>query len=186
MVSQSSRARICQNNLGVMYDTGTGVEMNYAEAVKLYTQAATQGYATAQNNLGFMYYYGKGVVRDYEKAVAWFREAAAQGDVHAYYYLGNCYLEGTGVSRDKDLAIRWFIKAAKMGHPRAIAFFRRYAEIGHAEAQVIMGLIHYKGQGVVQDYKKSVIWLRKAVLQGHSDAKTYMDALCSEKPKACE
>jgi TPR repeat protein len=84
------------------------------------------------------------------------------------------------------MAIRWFIKAARMGHPRAIDFFRRYAVAGYAEAQVIMGLLYYKGQGVTRDYEKSVTWLRKAVSQGHNDAKMYMDTLCSEKPGACE
>ena len=40
-----------QNNLGLMYDEGTGVPQNYAEAVKWYRKAASQGDAVAQSNL---------------------------------------------------------------------------------------------------------------------------------------
>ena len=40
-----------QSNLGVMYDTGKGVEQDKKRAVELYTLAADQGYANAQFNL---------------------------------------------------------------------------------------------------------------------------------------
>jgi TPR repeat protein len=51
-----------------------------AEAVRLYTLAAEQGYAGAQTNLGVMYANGEGVARDRDRAIVWFRRAAAQGD----------------------------------------------------------------------------------------------------------
>ena len=169
-----------------MYDKGKGVEKNFDEALKWYRKAANQGYSKAQINLAFMYYYGKGVVSNYASAVTWFRKAAYQGDVQAYYYLGNCYLEGIGVSRNKDLAISWFLKAAQMGHYRAISFFRSFAEKGYAEAQVIMGLLNYQGQGIPRNTEMAVRWLEKASLKGHSHAQAYLDAICHETPKACE
>ncbi len=59
-----------QNNLGVMYNEGQGVQQEYAEAVKWYRKAAEQGFAGAQNNLGSMYESGQGVPQDYAEALA--------------------------------------------------------------------------------------------------------------------
>jgi TPR repeat protein len=45
-----------QNELGVHYRTGDGVELNYANAVALYRRAAKRGLALAYFNLGTAYY----------------------------------------------------------------------------------------------------------------------------------
>jgi uncharacterized protein len=50
-----------QYRIGVMYEEGRGVPVNYAEAVGWHLQAADQGNAEAQNRLGFLYLYGRGV-----------------------------------------------------------------------------------------------------------------------------
>jgi TPR repeat protein len=55
------------------------VPQNFAEAMKWYRLAATQGYANAQNNLGQMYVNGQGVAQDYVRARMWLDLAAAQG-----------------------------------------------------------------------------------------------------------
>ena len=44
-----------QNNLGLMYQYGRGVEQSYEKAAGWYLKAAEQGYADAQCNLGYMY-----------------------------------------------------------------------------------------------------------------------------------
>ena len=67
-----------QNNLGLLYDLGTGVPQDHAEAVKWYRMAAEQGHADAQYNLSVMYNNGKGVPQDYSEAVKWLRKAADQ------------------------------------------------------------------------------------------------------------
>jgi hypothetical protein len=72
-----------QNDLGIMYENGSGVPQNYATAVTWYRKAADQGFATAQYNLGTMYEYGEGVPKDDAEAVRWYRKAAAQGDADA-------------------------------------------------------------------------------------------------------
>ncbi|MDR0233403.1 MAG: sel1 repeat family protein, partial [Zoogloeaceae bacterium] len=64
-----------QNNLGVAYTDGDGVEQNDAEAVKWYRKAAEQGYAKAEFNLGGMYFYGRGVAQSDAEAVKWWRRA---------------------------------------------------------------------------------------------------------------
>lgn len=66
-----------QNNLGLMYATGRGVQQDYTEAVKWYRMAANKGVASAQNNLAIMYTGGQGVPQDYVQAYMWFTIAAS-------------------------------------------------------------------------------------------------------------
>ena len=49
-----------QNNLGLMYQTGTGVKADLEEAVRWYQHAANQGNLDGQFNLGLMTFKGEG------------------------------------------------------------------------------------------------------------------------------
>jgi hypothetical protein len=49
---------------------------------------------------------------------------------------------------------------------RAVPVFERLAKIGHPEAQRLMGYVYYAGQGVPQDYARSLYWFEKAANQG--------------------
>src|SRR3990167_9421833 len=61
-----------QNNLGVLYEKGQGVERNFVESVAWYRRAADQGHAQAQNNVGVMYEKGLGVKPDAKQAASWY------------------------------------------------------------------------------------------------------------------
>ena len=82
------------------YDAG-----DYAEAVKLWCEAAEAGNRIAQNSLGDCYYYGKGVAKDYTDAVKWYRKAAEQEYAAAQNSLGWCYYGGKGVAKDYTDAV---------------------------------------------------------------------------------
>ena len=101
-----------QDDLGVMYDNGQGVQQDFAEALKWYRLAANQGDAGGQANLGLMYATGHGVPQDYAEAVKWLRLAAEQGDAAAQYNLGTMYGNGRGVPQDYVQAHMWFSLAA--------------------------------------------------------------------------
>ena len=62
-----------QYTAGVMYDNGTRVAEDDAEAVRWYRLAAEQGHALAQHKLGLMYDNGDGVLEDDAEAVRWYR-----------------------------------------------------------------------------------------------------------------
>ena len=89
-----------QDQLGILYESGTGVTKSYVEAVKWYRRAADQGYADAQNNLGVMYETGHGVPRDTIEAAKWYFKAAEQGDANAQHNLGNRFESGDGVPQN--------------------------------------------------------------------------------------
>ena len=67
---------ITQNNLGICYQNGTGVEKNFQKAFELYQKATEQGSALAQCNLGICYQNGIGVKKNTQKAVELYQKAA--------------------------------------------------------------------------------------------------------------
>ena len=62
------------------------------------------------------------------------------------------YARGQGVPQDDTKAVKWFRKAA---------------EQGHAGAQFNLGKSYALGQGAPQDDTKAVRWYRQAAEQGH-------------------
>jgi TPR repeat protein len=72
-----------QNNLGICYATGRGVEKDPAQAMKWWQQAADQGNALALINLGVCYEEGDGVSQDSAQAYVWYAVAAASGNQSA-------------------------------------------------------------------------------------------------------
>ncbi|MDR0833393.1 MAG: PEGA domain-containing protein [Candidatus Symbiothrix sp.] len=63
------------NRQGIQYEQ----QKNYAEAARLYQNAANQGYAPAQYNLGLLYEFGYGVKQSKSNARKWYQKAAGQG-----------------------------------------------------------------------------------------------------------
>jgi TPR repeat protein len=122
-----------QNNLGVCYANGTGVNKDPAEAVRLYRLAADQGMADAQYNLGWYYENTTGVGQDHDEAVRWYRLAANQGYANAQHTLGNCYLQGIGASRGSAKAAGQPPPAAD--YAEAVRLYRLAADQGHADAR---------------------------------------------------
>jgi len=97
---------------------------DYAEAAKLFRQAADQGHAGAQYHLGLMYEDGKGFAEDYSEAVKWYRKAAEQNHANAQYHLGQCYRAGLGVTHSEEKGVQWLQRAADQGHEGAKNFLR--------------------------------------------------------------
>ena len=92
----TTRNKMAQYGLGLMYADGLGVEQNYAEALTWYRKAADQGHAPAQSNLGWMHENGLGVEQNYAEALTWYRKAAAQGNANAQNQLGLMHQNSLG------------------------------------------------------------------------------------------
>jgi TPR repeat protein len=143
-----------QFNIGSMYENGSGVKQDYAEAAKWYRKAAERGEARAQYNLGIMNQNGWGVPQDYTEAVKWYRKAAMQGAASAQYNLGFMYLNGQGVPQNYAEAAKWYRKAA---------------EQGDVDAARILGLAYYLGRWVPQDFVQSYFWFSLAASRASGD-----------------
>ena len=104
---------------GLRFFKGDGVPRDYAQAHKLFAEAAAMGQGKAQYRLGFMYSLGKGVKKSDQEAVSWWQKAAKQNDPDAQYYLGYMYEIGGGVKQDVAEAKKWYQKAAANGNVNA-------------------------------------------------------------------
>jgi len=87
---------------------------------------------------------------------------ANNGDTDAQITLAVTYQHGRGVSQDNAKALFWF---------------RKGAEQGHAVAQNDLGWGFYKGTFVAQDYKQAVFWFKKAANQGYHNAQTNLGSM---------
>jgi hypothetical protein len=106
---------LAQYNLGCLYREGKGVPQDYAEAARLYTLAAAQGFAPAHRCLSYLYTEGKGVSQDVVEATRLWRLAAAQGvaETHALFakqpgervYFSVCCL-GCGATRELKMCAK--------------------------------------------------------------------------------
>lgn len=97
-----------QNNIGIMYMDGKGVQRNMKLAVQWLARSAANGSSLGQNNLGGLYRDGKGVNRDFGKALTYFAASAAQGNAAGQLNLGLLYMYGQGVRQDLSKAYMWF------------------------------------------------------------------------------
>lgn len=192
-----------QNNLGIYYAKGHGVQQSYTDAAKWYRQAAEQGDMWAQCNLGWLYFYGRGVPQSYEGAVRWFKESAKQGHKWAYNALGYCYKEGKGVTQSNYEAVKYYEKAADQDIVNAmlelgklyeedairyggnsvsttIKWYLKAAENENQEAQYWMGVYYDKGHNSylhAPSLADALKWYRKAAEQGHEKAQQRLKEL---------
>lgn len=76
-------------NLGVCYETGTGVQKNMKSAMECYRAAASLGHRNAMYNLGTFYVHGRGgLKKNMEAARACFEAAEKLGSRRAKTLLG--------------------------------------------------------------------------------------------------
>jgi hypothetical protein len=105
--------------LGFMSDTGQGVTLDVAQAMRWYQLAAAQGNANAYVCIGSMFENGRGVVQDMVEAVQLYSFAAALGDAIAQYNLGYMFAKGRGVGQNMTEAVRCYKLSAANGHEDA-------------------------------------------------------------------
>ncbi len=89
--------------VGLSYEIGQGVKLNYKKAFVWYQRAANAGYQRAQYNLAFLYKYGYGTKKDMIQSYKWFYIAG---------YMYECDLDAQQMSPDeikkaKELAMEW-------------------------------------------------------------------------------
>ncbi|MHB9146875.1 MAG: ankyrin repeat domain-containing protein [Candidatus Amoebophilus sp.] len=76
---------------------------------------------------------------------------------YALYALdkGSMYYHGKGVAKDYIKALKWYQKAADQGHARA---------------QCNLGMLYHQGHGIAKDYIKALEWYGKSANQGYAQA----------------
>ena len=185
-----------ENNLGVCYIYGKGVEKNVAEGNNWYKKAIEHGSTDASFNLGLSYYKGEGVVKDLQEAKRLFEKSSAQGDDIAQLYIGRI-LEDTNASCDEIVAA--YKKAAEMGcteaqdylgywyengengldvdYQEAFRWYKKAAEQGNRYAQYDIGCLYDDGLGVKENKREAVKWFKRAASKNNVSA-IYRLGLC--------
>ena len=59
----------------------------------------------------------------------------------------------------------------------AVEKWRLVAQTGKADAQSLLGLMYFYGQGIKQDYPQAITWLRLAAAQGEAKAQFKLGAM---------
>lgn len=175
--------------------SGAAIEkLDYSQVLEL----ALNGNHDAEFELGAMFHDGDGVGRDFGKALEWYRKAAASGNRQAAFNLGLMFKNGEGTIVDSDAARSWFIRASDAGDARAalqlgtmayaaknyskaLPYFLKAARQGFAEAQMNVGIMHIRSEGVsAQDVVEGYAWLTIAKDGGYARAAAMLESL-SEK-----
>jgi uncharacterized caspase-like protein len=165
---------------------------DYAEARRLYDQAAATGYPMAMNNIGALYEAGDGVAKNYTEAAKWYGKAVAAGEPVAMIDLGYQYEYGHGVKQDLAEARRLYEAAVKAGVPDAMnnlgllylygkgvardtsearRLFEQGVALGNAATMNDLGVIYKEGAGVPRDVRTARQWFEKAAALGDPEAK---------------
>jgi uncharacterized protein len=128
-----------QYDLGLAYESGSGVPKDYAKALDWYRRAADQGSRSGLRAVALMHDMGLGVKQDYGTAVQGYIQAAEMGDVTAENNLRVMYERGDGIGGDYAEAAKWYQRASDHGNLRA---------------RGNLGALYVKGLGVEKDPKK--------------------------------
>ena len=165
---------------------------DYAEARRLYEQAAAAGYAMAFNNIGALYEGGNGTPVNYFEAARWYQKAADAGEPIGMVDLGWQYNTGHGVKKDYAEAVRLNEAAVKAGMPDAMnnlglmymygqgvardydqarRLFEQGAALGNDACMNGLGVLYSNGRGVRRDDRKARQFFLKAAALGNKEAK---------------
>jgi len=150
-----------QSHLGMLYETGHGLEANVNLAAQYYEIAAKNGDAGAQSNFAVMLEKGLGIEQNSEHAVYWYAQAAAQGDAKAQNNLGVILLNNAHHADDHQEAANWFQEAAHNGH---------------ISAMYNLGMLLERSP-FVHDIRKACFWYMRAAAFGHALARERLEVL---------
>jgi hypothetical protein len=148
---------LSQNNLGVCYNIGEGVECDTIQAMHWFAKASHLGLASAQFNLGMCYEIS---FHDFSSAVEWYTKAAMQEDANAQNRLGLCYEAGNGVDQDEPMAVYWYHKAALQGDE---------------DAMDNLSGCYEEGVGVARDLSKAEYWMAKFCSAQKTDVGNFVE-----------
>lgn len=150
--------------IGTMYETGDELSQSDPQAAKWYGRIADVSPA-AGVRLASLMINSKNIAHDYGRAMHLCRDAASKrysdGDLCVAYL----YRKGLGTSADTEEAIKWYEEAG---------------ELGSRQAELIMGQIYWRGEGVAVDRAEAYFHLYRAARLGGPDVRPLAEQLRQE------
>lgn len=100
---------LSMTKLGDLHYTGKLVDLDYAEALKWYSDAASHEFANGYFGLGLLHGQGLGVVKDLELAKSYFEKAVDVDESYASR-LADFYERGVIFAADSEMALKWKVR----------------------------------------------------------------------------
>ena len=144
-------------------------EQRYEEAIEFFQKAADHGHKNALAEIN--YTNGEMAYKEhrFEDAAKYYKEAEEMG--HANAKTG---YEKAEKKHQKAIAENNYTsgKNAFNGHryEEAVDLFQKAADLGHSEAQLMLGMCYFNGDGIKRDYDEAVKWFRRAAEQKNRQA----------------
>jgi uncharacterized protein len=168
-----------QLHLGLLYRDGLGVMPDHREAEKWLRRSAEQENMNARIALGSLYADRQGLIQNDVLALLWFNFAASQGNQEALLLRENLLrrmtpaqiMEAQRLGREYRPE-RDYINMVQDLKPRAMA--------GDASAQMKLGTLYYRGQGVKRNHAEAARLFLLAAEKGDPYAQSnlgYMNEL---------
>jgi hypothetical protein len=177
-----------QFELAHCYESGRGVAADATEATRWYEKAAAQGHVDAKQALWRMKSaaaaraapqpgdeeLAKGrATEDENEARRWYRAAADKGNAAAQYELGISFLNyGVAAEFYSAMNVPNYPSQSKKNRDirQGLAWIRKSAEQGYADAQFELAQNLAAGENVDKDVAQARGWYEKAAVQGHAKA----------------
>ncbi len=178
--------------LGRAYLDGIGIDKNEMIAREWILTSAKNGYVDAQYVAAYLYPVEENNEKKaYALPLKWTKKAAENGHRFAAFNLGGMYESGQGVDKNWLEAGRWYIYSAGLGNANAIKRLNMMANIcsrfperlecknfilrdlaieNNAKNLFQIGLAYKDGDGLEQNYFKSLFWLKFAAEKNHMEA----------------
>jgi TPR repeat protein len=166
-----------QLHLGLMYRDGQGFLPDPREAEKWLKRSAEQENEAARIALALLYADRQGFVHDDVKALMWFNLAVVQGSRTAVPLRDDLLVRMTPVQVAEAQRMSREFKSEKE-YEGMIQSLKPQAESGDAAAQMKLGTLYYKGQGVSRNYPEAARLFRLAAEKGEPYAQSNLAYMC--------
>ena len=99
--------------LGLLYESGIGVDKDPIKAKFYYEQATNQGNSYGFTKIGWQYFDGYDIEKNYSKSVKYLQKGMNAGNPFSAGLLGYCYETGQGVEENKKKAFELYHKLVR-------------------------------------------------------------------------
>ncbi|KAI8880317.1 HCP-like protein [Backusella circina FSU 941] len=174
-----------QNQIGLMYLRGHGVEKDHQKALKCFTTASEQMDTWECLNPGLDFHYGRKVDKNHEIAEIYLQRAAEENEEEAQTYLDAIHLDKIEKEHNSSKRMEQLEKTVEDMNPislydrgmklytgscegvknYSLSFFyiRKAAEKNHSQAIAQLGIIYLDGKAVEKDENEGIKWIEKSI-----------------------
>ncbi len=168
------------------------------EVLRLMTEAANKGIASAAAEIGLWYLEGaQGLPDDPDKGLKWLARSADMGRTRSMQLLGTLYLRGQFLDKNEKQAVLWFTRGAEKQDPAsmrdlaacyedgvgvdqdyalAAKWYQRAADKNDPASMLELAKLYELGTGVNADAAQARKWYEQAAQHGSADAQAWVAA----------